>query len=252
MGKYKLLTILALILSVLSFVVSFLRIDIHITNDTYISLVLTLVGICTTIMVGYQIYSAINVKATMEEYRQEIKEEYDAKSEAIMASFVELDTKAIADRILLYQQTARGYSEINLFPKWETFGFAMKEALTLYSKYNEDDRVELELSLKEYVETSFEDFKNCSQDIHNALNSKPGKYKDAIKNTDIDSVCKSILANKKFERDCKKIISTIKDPLGLDFDNLFKKNRNSLEIMLTNSKKNDSKDSNKCLNINDL
>lgn len=251
MGKYKLLTILALILSVLSFVVSFLRIDIYITNDTYISLVLTLVGICTTIMVGYQIYSAINVKATMEEYRQEIKEEYDAKSEAIMASFVELDTKAIADRILLYQQMARGYSEIDLFLKWETFGFTMKEALILYSKYNEDDRVKLELSLKEYVETSFEDFKNCSHNLNNAVNGKP-KYKDAIENTDIDSVCKSILANKEFERDCKNIISTIKDPLGLDFDNLFKTNRNSLEIMLTKSKKNDSKGSNKQLNINDL
>ncbi len=243
MKKYKWLIAFSLILSIISIVISFLRIDIYITNDTYISLVLTLVGICTTIMVGYQIYNSINVKTTMEQYRDELRAEYDSKVDVIMTSYAQLDAKAIADRVLLYQTTARGYSDKDLLPKWETFGLTMKEALFLYSKYNDKSKVQLDQSLMSYVEISYNDFYASSKTLNYATMDMP-KGHQYLENIDVESALKNISANEWFERDCIQIISTIKSPLGLDFDSLFEKNKESFHNILEKAIKDKSKNSN--------
>lgn len=49
-------------LSIAAFVISWLRIDVYMTNDTFVGIMAGFMGACATILVGVQIYNSIDTK----------------------------------------------------------------------------------------------------------------------------------------------------------------------------------------------
>lgn len=72
MKKYhaKLITILcsiSLILSVIAFIAAWFRIDATLSNDSFVSVVVGLMGVCATFLVGLQIFNSIEVNRSIKD-----------------------------------------------------------------------------------------------------------------------------------------------------------------------------------------
>lgn len=69
----SILAVCAFFFSCLSCIITYLRIEIYATNDTFISIIATFIGICTTIIVGLQIYNSIDTKKEIRTVREDYK-----------------------------------------------------------------------------------------------------------------------------------------------------------------------------------
>ena len=66
MNKQIFISLVALILSIIACIITWLRIDVAITNDTFVGIMAGFMGICSTILVGSQIYNQIENKNQIE------------------------------------------------------------------------------------------------------------------------------------------------------------------------------------------
>lgn len=124
MRKYNYFIILSLLLSIISLVISFLRIDIYITNDTYISLVFTLIGVCVTIMVGYQIYNTIDSRKSIEAYKEEVKKDLNKTIDRYNENIKKLDERcdrALFDIAEVFYQTTNTMANVEKNEKQDIF-----------------------------------------------------------------------------------------------------------------------------------
>lgn len=58
---------ISLPLSIAAFVISWLRIDVYMTNDTFVGIMAGFMGACATIVVGAQIYNSIETSKKIKE-----------------------------------------------------------------------------------------------------------------------------------------------------------------------------------------
>lgn len=58
----KALSWIAIILSVIAMIITWLRVEVTIENDTFVGLMAGFMGACATILVGAQIYNSIDTK----------------------------------------------------------------------------------------------------------------------------------------------------------------------------------------------
>lgn len=58
----NILSVVSIVLSSVACIVTWLRVDVHIENDTFVGLMSGLMGVCATILVGAQIYNSIETK----------------------------------------------------------------------------------------------------------------------------------------------------------------------------------------------
>lgn len=56
------------IFSLIAILCSFLRVDVHITHETFIGVIAALIGVIATFIVGFQIYNVIENNAKLKEY----------------------------------------------------------------------------------------------------------------------------------------------------------------------------------------
>lgn len=59
------ISILALIISIIACIITWLRIEVYTTNDTFVGVIAGFIGACATILVGTQIYNSIDTKNTI-------------------------------------------------------------------------------------------------------------------------------------------------------------------------------------------
>lgn len=86
MNKLRNISLLALILSIIACIITWLRVDITFTNNAFISIMTGFIGICATFIAGLQIYNSIEtrnsineLKKTFNEKTEQIKSDYDYK-----------------------------------------------------------------------------------------------------------------------------------------------------------------------------
>lgn len=59
MNKTNIISWIALVLSIIACIITWARIDVYITNDTFVGIMAGFMGACATILVGVQIYNSI-------------------------------------------------------------------------------------------------------------------------------------------------------------------------------------------------
>lgn len=78
MNKQNIISWIALALSIIACIITWARIDIYFTNDTFVGIMASFIGVCATILVGVQIYNSIDTKNTInkleESFCSKIKE----------------------------------------------------------------------------------------------------------------------------------------------------------------------------------
>lgn len=67
--KYSWMSLLALVFSILALIITFLRVDVTISNDTFIGIIASFVGAAATIIVGAQLYNSIEARRLMNDIR---------------------------------------------------------------------------------------------------------------------------------------------------------------------------------------
>ena len=74
---------IALFLSILACIVTWLRVEIYTTNDTFVGIMAGFIGICATLIVGTQIYNSIDTRNTINELNKSFEEKVKALEQSI-------------------------------------------------------------------------------------------------------------------------------------------------------------------------
>lgn len=70
MNKQNIISWIALALSIIACIITWARIDVYITNDTFVGIMTSFMGICATIVVGTQIYNSIETSKKIKEIEE--------------------------------------------------------------------------------------------------------------------------------------------------------------------------------------
>lgn len=62
MKRQNIISWIALVLSIIACIVTWVRIDVYFTNDTFVGIMAGFMGICATILLGAQIYNSIDTR----------------------------------------------------------------------------------------------------------------------------------------------------------------------------------------------
>lgn len=73
MKKQCIISWIALVLSIIACIITWARIDVYITNDTFVGIMAGFMGICATILVGVQIYNSIDTRNSINKLNESIE-----------------------------------------------------------------------------------------------------------------------------------------------------------------------------------
>lgn len=73
----------AIALSTIACIITWLRVEIYTTNDTFVGIMAGLMGACATLVVGVQIYNTIDTKNTINELNKSFEEKIKALDQSI-------------------------------------------------------------------------------------------------------------------------------------------------------------------------
>lgn len=74
MKKQCTISWIALILSIISCIITLLRVNVTVANDSFISMIAGFMGVCATLLVGSQIYNSIDISRRIKEIDNKLKE----------------------------------------------------------------------------------------------------------------------------------------------------------------------------------
>ena len=77
MKRQNIVSWIALALSIIACIVTLVRIDVYITNDTFIGIMAGFMGICATILLGAQIYNSIDTRNSINKLNESFNDKID-------------------------------------------------------------------------------------------------------------------------------------------------------------------------------
>lgn len=89
MKKQNIISWIALTLSIIACIITLIRVDVTVANDSFISMIAGFMGVCATLLVGSQIYNSI-------ETSRRIKELDDNNRKPICRMYFNTATKYVA------------------------------------------------------------------------------------------------------------------------------------------------------------
>lgn len=156
MKKQNIISWIALVLSIIACIITWVRVDVYFTNDTFVGIMAGFMGVCTTILVGSQIYNQIENKKQIEKTikLQDIlnKELKESKSQWMKSE------KRI-EALLKYTHGIALYDENPIYT-FEYLYSALKSAL-LYCSPNEINHIIHDLNA-----TSIKMEKKFNENVH--------------------------------------------------------------------------------------
>lgn len=134
MKKQSIISWIALALSIIACIITLLRVNVTVANDSFISMIAGFMGVCATLLVGSQIYNSIETSRRIKELDDKLKQTQDTLTEAKKDS--ERFEHYTRYRLYLQVGMSMGHTE-PVFAFTELF-YALKEALrindSLYTK----------------------------------------------------------------------------------------------------------------------
>lgn len=153
MNKQNVVSIVSLILSITACIITWLRIDVTITNDTFVGIMAGFMGICSTILVGSQIYNQIENKKQIEKTR-ELQDQLNKDLENSKSQWVKSEKRIEA---LLQYTHGIALCDENPIYTFEYLYSALKNAL-LYCTPNEINHIMHDLNATSIrIEKKFND-----------------------------------------------------------------------------------------------
>lgn len=152
---------ISLPLSIAAFVISWLRIDVYMTNDTFVGIMAGFMGACATILVGVQIYNSIDTRNSI----KKINESFNKKIIKLNADYKFRITKIdeVQKDLLKKLQDVNIESE-KLFTQTEGSIF-LTTGLTFHDKYPLRAYKNYILGIDRYLKS--EDIANTNVCLHN-------------------------------------------------------------------------------------
>lgn len=77
MSKINMISWIALVLSIIACIITLVRIDVYITNDTFVGIMAGFMGICATILLGAQIYNSIDTRNSINKLNESFNSKID-------------------------------------------------------------------------------------------------------------------------------------------------------------------------------
>lgn len=74
MKKQNIISWIALALSIIACIITLIRVDVTVANDSFISMIAGFMGVCATLLVGSQIYNSIDISRRIKEIDNKLKE----------------------------------------------------------------------------------------------------------------------------------------------------------------------------------
>lgn len=153
MSRKNIISYIALLLSIIACIVTWLRIDVTITNDTFVGIMAGFMGICSTILVGSQIYNQIENKKQIEKTR-ELQDQLNKDLENSKSQWVKSEKRIEA---LLQYTHGIALCDENPIYTFEYLYSALKNAL-LYCTPNEINHIMHDLNATSIrIEKKFND-----------------------------------------------------------------------------------------------
>ena len=125
MNKQNIVSWIALALSIIACIVTWARVDVYFTNDTFVGIMAGFMGACATIIVGAQIYNSIETSKKIkkiEELQVLLKKDLEESKQSWKKSEGRIQA-------LLYYSHGIAISNHNLFTCYAFLYEALKEAL---------------------------------------------------------------------------------------------------------------------------
>lgn len=74
MNKQNIISWTALVLSIIACIITWVRVDVYFTNDTFVGIMAGFMGACATILVGVQIYNSIDTRNSINKLNESFEE----------------------------------------------------------------------------------------------------------------------------------------------------------------------------------
>lgn len=136
MKKQNIVSWIALALSIIACIITWVRVDVYFTNDTFVGIMAGFMGACTTILVGAQIYNQIENKKQIEKTRK-LQELLNKDLESSKSQWTKSEKRIEA--LLQYTHGIALYDENPIYT-FEYLYSALKSAL-LYCTPNEINHI---------------------------------------------------------------------------------------------------------------
>lgn len=206
---------ISLPLSIAAFIISWLRIDVYMTNDTFVGIMAGFMGACATIVVGAQIYNSIEAKQSIKEFQELYKKHIQEMNDNMR----ETENRLSCSIIISQASSVFDYQPITAFVYLHK---GLEYALELKDKY--------------LVENIFSDLKESYTAISKNINNNNSyielmskEKKEAIKEFSRLSIRKSI-QNEIYEdikEEYEQIIPIIKSTIITKLENYKRKQENN-------------------------
>lgn len=211
----KALSWIAIILSVIAMIITWLRVEVTIENDTYVGIMAGFMGVCATILVGAQIFNSIDTKNSI----NEINESFDNKINKLNTDYKLRITNIdeIQKDLLKKLQDVNIESE-KLFTQMEGSIF-LTTGLTFHDKYPLRAYKNYILGIDRYLKS--EDIDNTNVCLHN--------IKDLIQNINPELVSKELFETEQIPQMIEYIKQNPKyATIKILFEELYKEIQNKL------------------------
>ncbi len=172
--KNNWVALLSLAISVIALIITFLRIDVTISNDTFIGIIASFIGICATIIVGAQIYNSVEAKRLMDDIRNR-QNKLDINIEDVYKAIGDIDAKTKDINLLkakFDKQINSADSKFNDLYSFAAFiqGFIVKEQRPMEAYKNFIDAIYWGLGSDRH--TAIIPSLNCMNNIMEELDQK--------------------------------------------------------------------------------
>lgn len=211
----KALSWIAIILSVIAMIITWLRVEVTIENDTFVGLMAGFMGACATILVGAQIYNSIDTKNSI----NKINESFNNKINELNADYKLRITNIdeVQKDLLKKLQDVNTESE-RLFTQTKGSIF-LTTGLTFHDKYPLRAYKNYILGIDCYLKS--EDIDNTNVCLHN--------IKDLIQNINSELVSKELFETEQIPQMIEYIKQNPKyATIKILFEELYKEIQNKL------------------------
>lgn len=128
MKKQNIVSWIALVLSIIACIITWVRVDVYFTNDTFVGIMAGFMGACATIVVGAQIYNSIETSKRIKEIEELQKQvakdiEYLKKEREEGNHFTKYG--------LNHSLAISSHMANNKYFAYDSYFYALKEALIL-------------------------------------------------------------------------------------------------------------------------
>lgn len=217
---------IALALSIIACIITWVRVDVYFTNDTFVGIMAGFMGACATIVVGAQIYNSIDTRNSInklnekiEEKIQKLNKEYHKRSgdTQILNNRLQLDISELKKELAEFKEE-RLLSEKRIeynTSRANGLAFVSIQPFTSYMNFYKSLIIALEMNDSQLISSAIHNMSALCRIIQHKIDKKEEintRFMNKIKEIDFNSIKKypsSSLIQKEYNETYYKMLNII-------------------------------------------